>query len=441
MQTRWFVEVAIVSGIVSGALISVGGCKKPKPKASDTAENQRDARPQAPLSGSWHAVLTSPGGPLPFRLTIREQGSTIAAAIVNGPSTTAVDAKFDSSVGTLTLTFPVYDATIIATRQPDGRLLGEWKKTTPKGFAKLPFEATRGSGPRFSPLAAGDGAADQATPSVDGRWSVTFSDDDGDFPAVGEFVQAQEQVTGTFLTETGDYRFLEGSFERGVLRLSTFDGAHAFLFRAAAKDGVLRGTFTSRDTYQARFVAERARPGSAILANPLEEVRVTSADRKVRFSFLDGSGNVVSSDDARFAGKVVVIDVFGTWCPNCNDEAPLLARLHRDYRSRGLEIVGLAFEFTGKPDRDREMVARFAAEHKIEYPLLLAGVSDKAKAAVVLPDVSSIKSYPTTIFVGRDGRVAKIHSGFSGPATGDHYLALVAEFEQTIEALLAKAPR
>lgn len=175
-----------------------------------------------------------------------------------------------------------------------------------------------------------------------------------------------------------------------------------------------------------------------MLPDAFSEVKVVSKDGRVRYAFDDIAGNRVTSEDQRFAGKVVLIDVFGTWCPNCNDAAALLSRLAREHRAKGLEVVGLAYEFTGRPERDREMVRRFADKYSITYPLLLAGVSDKKKASATLPDLSSIRSYPTTIFIGRDGRARKIHAGFAGPGTGEHHTKLVREFESIIETLLAQ---
>ncbi|MEZ4363190.1 MAG: TlpA disulfide reductase family protein [Kofleriaceae bacterium] len=156
------------------------------------------------------------------------------------------------------------------------------------------------------------------------------------------------------------------------------------------------------------------------------------------FPSLDGG--VVTNEDTRFAGKVMIVELFGTWCPNCNDAAPLLAEWHQRYRARGLEIVGLAYEFTGDPARDTEMLRRHRDKYHLQFPLLLAGVSDKAEAGKTLPDLSAVKSYPTTIFLGRDGRVAKIHSGFAGPGTGRYYRDMVAELEGVLEGLLNLEP-
>ena len=187
-----------------------------------------------------------------------------------------------------------------------------------------------------------------------------------------------------------------------------------------------------------RRVSEDEEEGQALLPDAWTQVGLTGDSGDFHFEFPDLEGSPVSLQDSRFRGKVVLVNVFGSWCPNCNDEAPLLAEWHRRYRDAGLEIVGLAYEFTGEPERDREQVRRFAARYGIEYPLLLAGISDKTAAGATLPDLTAVLSYPTTLFIDRQGKVRRIHSGFTGPGTGDHYARLVAEFEGLIESLLAE---
>ena len=296
----------------------------------------------------------------------------------------------------------------------------------------------RPTSPRFAPQKT-PGGDRQAVPSVSGEWSAVFKDSQGTSPAQGELVQQGERVTGTFLTPTGDYRYLEGSYEDGVLRLSTFDGAHAFLFRAEAQaDGTLEGDFWSRGSYHATWKARRVAAGQPVLPDAWTQVGLTNREGRFGFHFPDLDGHDVASSDPRFAGKVVLVNVFGSWCPNCNDEAPLLADWYRRYHDRGLEIVGLAYEYTGDPARDAQFVRRYAARHGITYPLLLAGTSDKKAAAKTLPDLTAVLAFPTSIFLGRDGRVRKIYSGYAGPGTGEHHEELVAEWEKLLGGLLAE---
>ena len=404
-----------------------------------------DPPPAAPdLAGSWRAVLASPGGELPFQLEIDRAGDELVASVVNG-SERAPLSGVDVDGRQVTLRFDGYDSRIAARLSQDGRsMAGEWTKTAAGGaLTRLPFEAVRGDQRRFLERAESglDPGASEAPPEVGGVYSVVFTDEDGTEPARAELEQRGERVTGTFLTPTGDYRFLEGRYEDGLLRLSTYDGAHAFLFHARADvSGALSGDFWSRDTYHATWTAAPADPSETILPDAWEQVGLTNDDGRLRFSFPDLEGRRVSLADPRFDGKGVVVVIFGSWCPNCNDEAPLLAEWYRRYRDRGLEIVGLAYEYTGDPERDRRQVARYAERYGIEFPLLVAGVSDKQEAAATLPDLTAVLAYPTTIFVGRDGRVRKIHSGFAGPGTGAHHAELVAELEAAIEEILAEPP-
>ena len=391
----------------------------------------------ASVAGTWRAVLQSPGGELPFTLEIQDD---LSASIRNGDEVTPLSGVQQEG-GDILLEFSWYDSEITARLEDSNRMSGIWRKTVPDGNSTLPFTAVRGRTDRFrSPTDVGiePGAADLT--DISGSWSTVFTDEDGNETARGEFAQdSNGRVIGTFLTATGDYRFLEGSYESGVLRLSTFDGAHAFLFQAMAReDGTLAGDFWSRDSYHATWTAELLTGEETILPDAWEEVGLTNQEGRFSFTFPDLEGNPVSLTDERFQGKVVLVNIFGSWCPNCNDEAPFLAEWHQRYGPQGLEVVGLAYEFTGDPDRDRRVVKSFAERYGIDYPILLAGTSDKEDAAATLPDLTAVLAYPTTLFIGRDGKVEKIHSGFSGPGTGAHHERLITELEDTIESLLAE---
>jgi len=389
------------------------------------------------LEGSWRAVLLSPGGDLPFAMEITLDGGAFSGVVVNGTE----ESPFSSvrvEGDAITLEFDWYDSRIDARIEEDGSLSGRWQKTAADfGISALDFLAVRDGSQRFLPVTED---APDAPADLSGIWRAEFTDEDGSEPAQGEFRQAGDgRVLGTFLTPTGDYRFLEGSYESGLLRLSTFDGAHAFLFHAKADStGNLTGDFWSRDSYHATWTAVRDDGAEAILPDAWSLAGLTNDEGRFRFAFDDLDGKTMTHEDPRFAGKVVIANVFGSWCPNCNDKAPLLAEWYRTYRDQGLEIVGLAYEYSGDTERDRVYVRKFADRHGVEFPLLLAGTSDKQAAAETLPDLTAVIAFPTSIFIGRDGRVRRIHSGFSGPGTGAHYDELVAEFEALIEALLSE---
>jgi len=387
------------------------------------------AREPAIEAGVWRAWLDSPGGELPFGLELTPGDSVWTAHIVNGSERIEVD-HVEADGNRLTLRIAHYDATVEATRTSSKTLAGRWWKTGKLGaISELPFHAVHGETHRFTPI---EDAGEEG--SIAGRWAVRFADEED--PAVAEFEQGDgPEVTGTFLTTTGDYRYVAGSFEGGRLRLSVFDGAHAFLFDARLQDdGSLAGDFWSRESWHDTWTAER--DDMATLDSATEQVAWIGGILLSEVAYPDLSGALRSLDDPEFAGKARILEVFGTWCPNCNDATEYLTRLHERYRERGLSIVGLAFEMTGDFSRDAEQVRVYRNYHGIEYPILIAGTSDKAEASKAFPLIERVKSYPTTIFMDADGNVHTVYSGFSGPATGEAYTRLQALFESTIEELL-----
>jgi thiol-disulfide isomerase/thioredoxin len=417
-----FPSVFLLSAVA--VLASVAAC---------AADPEKDP-PAEDLLGNWRGVLASPGGELPFTLRLDHDGPRLRAVIVNGAGEAAIS-RVTRDGDDLVFRFDHYDSEIEA-KLEGGKLAGRFRRTIPSGDSVLVFTAVKDDLDRFKPVAR-RGAAGIA--DLTGTWAVEFVDESSREVAQGELVQQGETVTGTFLTPTGDYRYLAGNYQNGLLRLSVFDGSHAFLFEAAAQeDGSLAGDFWSRESYHAKWTARRTGAGEQVLPDAWAQVGLKNADGRFHFEFPDLEGKKISLADPRFRGKVVVVNLFGSWCPNCNDEAPLLSAWSHRFRDQGLEIVGLAFEYTGKPERDREQVRRYAARHAIDFPLLLAGTSDKTKAAAALPDLDRVAAFPTTIFVGRDGKVRKIHSGFAGPAAGRHHAELVAELESLIQQLLAE---
>ena len=385
--------------------------------------------------GPWRAWLDSPGGELPFQLVLGRDEETggLTGTLVNGPEGIAVT-SVGFEAGELTVEIEHYDSRIEARLTEAGRLDGRWtKRSGPATWAELPFHATAGAAPRFRST-EGEPAAGR----LGGRWAVDFSSSrDG---AVAIFEEGPgHTVTGTFLTTTGDYRFLEGTFAGSTLQLSCFDGAHAFLFRAELDaDGKLEGDFWSRDSWHEAWTA--VKDGGAQLPDAFTQTvwdeRVSLAD----LVFPDLDGRPRSLADRAFAGRAILVQVFGTWCPNCYDETEYLVELHRRYADRGLSIVGLAFELTGDFQRDARQVRAYQERHGIPYPILVAGTSDKGAATEALAALDRVRSYPTTIFLSGDGAVKAVHTGFSGPATGPAYDHLRTEFEGRIEELLAAEP-
>ncbi|HKJ18008.1 MAG TPA: TlpA disulfide reductase family protein, partial [Xanthomonadales bacterium] len=328
------------------------------------------------------------------------------------------------------LRFPAFNNAIELQR--DGDRLSGTLTLAKRGYEQqMPVTAAPDPGYRFSP---------DPEPEIDvtGRWEVVFTDDEGkESASVGEFDQQGGNLTGTFLTATGDYRFLEGEVDGRTLMLSTFDGAHAFVFTATLNDsGALEGDFWSGTRWHEDWVASRN--FEAALPDAFSLTYLKPGYETVEFTFPDLDGKPVSLDDPKFDEKVVLVTLSGTWCPNCADKADFMSGYYRENRERGMEVVNLLFEHTTEFDEAAQLGRALVEKHGIEYDVLIAGYSDKAVAAEALPMLNHVLAYPTTIFIDRSGAVRKIHTGFSGPGTGSYYLDFVREFNELMDELLAE---
>jgi peroxiredoxin len=394
---------------------------------------QTEAASNGVRLGVYRAVLTLPNGELPFGLELAKEGSDTVGYLINGKERLPLrEVKISGSH--LEIAMPGYENRLTAEASGD-QLSGEVFLDKLAGKNQhIPLKAQWGRTYRFFESAASDNA------DVSGRWAVNFVEDGKDRPevAVGEFSQSHDVVTGTFLTDTGDHRYLAGQVKGDELYLSTFDGAHAFLYKAkVAADGGLAGDYWSGLAYHEKWSGKRDEHAALPDAYALTAMRGSS--KQFDFSFPDLAGNTVTSKDAKFKGKVLIVALAGSWCPNCHDEAMFLSPLYKDYRDKGLEVVSLMFEHFGDFPHAAEATQRFRQHYDIQYTTLIAGISEKDDAAKKLPSLDRVYAFPTTIFIDRKGNVRKIHTGYSGPATGEHYTQFVAEVKATLDQLLAES--
>jgi len=384
-----------------------------------------------PPPGRYRAVLDSPGGELPFAIDLEQAGDGYRAYVVNGGERSAVDLVHVAGTR-LTLEWPVYGNRIEASFA-GGELAGVFTLARRGGtIDEMPFRARHGATHRFF------AEADPRPANFEGRWAVTFTRAGGaSEPAVAEFEQQGARVTGTFRAETGDARFLEGEARGNRLHLSTFFGGTPGLWLATlTPEGTLSGDRFSGKTGRASFSGRR--DAQAVLRDP-QQLTLLKDGERLDFTFSNLDGRPVSLSDPRYRGKVVVVSISGSWCPNCHDETAFLAPFYRENRHRGLEAIALMYEYS---DAFAEAVAaarRFKEKFGVEYELLVAGLSDKDAAGRTLPMLNHVYAYPTTLVIDRNGVVRRIHTGFDGPATGERYERHVREFSELIETLLAGA--
>ncbi len=376
----------------------------------------------APVAGPWRAVLDLAGGPLRFALEI-ERSNGLRGQLCNGTECQPVDVRV--RVDSVIIDIADYDATVTAVLRGDS-LTGAYYNVGNRGPRTIPFRAARG---RWT-----------ITPAPEkllGRWDANYFQDWGSSPRVFELRNGRAGLEGTIISNTGDYGHFSGMASADSFTLARFDGSFVYLLTGRLDGDTLRGIFHAGLRSQIPWKAVRS-TGAPHLKSPTE---VTTADTTTpfRFDFTDIDGRRVRNDDPRLKGKVVVVDIFGSWCPTCHYAAPELVKLYRRYRSRGLEVVGLAYEVTGDTAVDARLVRRYRDKFGITFPLLLAGTNDTEAAAATLPQLQGFTSFPTTVFLGRDGRVRRVHAGFYGPATGAQHTRLIRDFEEEIEKLLEES--
>lgn len=385
---------------------------------------QSDKRPQGAdisgplLEGRWRAVLNldeeiDPAAKLelPFNFDVVKTDAGYEVYFINGPEKIKSDDVLIER-DSLFIQMPYFNSEIKA-KINERRILGAWYNYDKGTNYQLPLYAVWGDSTRFF-LPTLDTVI-----QVEGNWEVLFMSDDksNKTDAIGSFRQNGSFVNGTFITPSGDYRYLEGIATDHELMLSCFDGAHAYLFVAGITNaGDLQG-----DAWYGKHSRETwlAFKNDTVML-PLEGYLSSAKTDVFHFNFPNLDGKMISDKDEQFKNKVVIVQIMGSWCPNCLDETRLLVDLYQKYHNRGLEIVALSFERSSDLTTSGPLLARYIKQLNVPYPVLLAGEADKQKASAVLPDLDELKAFPTTIFIDRQGKVRNVQTGFSGPATYEY---------------------
>ncbi|MEM6685298.1 MAG: TlpA disulfide reductase family protein [Bacteroidota bacterium] len=387
------------------------------------AQQKKEKETFSLKEGSWHVALkVQDEKELPFIFTTTETGIEIHNAAERIPITD-ITIKDDS----ITIQMDVYEGVLKGKFTDQTTIKGEFIKESLQRY--VPFTATHGETQRF-PKATGE-----ATTNISGNWETVFSPEStaDRYIAKGIFKQDGNTVTGTFRTTTGDYRYLEGTLNGGQLQLSTFDGAHAFLFTATVTDSTMVGEFQSGNHWKEPFTAKRNENYELPDAKTLTYLK--DGYDTFDFSFPDANGTMISLSDENMQGKVRIVQIMGTWCPNCLDESTYYSAYAQ--KNPEVQFIALAFEYAKTKEKAFNNIKRLQKRLHIPYPILLAqfGTSNKQKAQEKLPMLNHVLSYPTTIFIDKNGKVRRIHTGFNGPATGDKYTDFVNDFESFVSEL------
>jgi len=380
--------------------------------------------------GLWRGVFTVPENEIPFVFEVKgTSAEKTSVFLINGEDRFQLN-NITYRNDSVFIPIDLYDAVLkakLTENSLEGRLI---KLSAAKPDNGVPFKAEYGKLPRFPD------STEIPSASLAGTWDITIGSGESADKTVGIFDQKKSLLTGSILTTTGDYRFFEGAVHGKKFELSAFGGSTPYL---------LKGEFADDNTFTGEFVTPRKttrfegkRNAKAALPDAYTVSYLKEGYNSVAFSFPNLDGKKVSLSDPVYKGKVVIVTILGSWCPNCLDENKFLSGWYKENKKRGVEIIGLGFERKNDFESAKKSLTALKTRLGIEYEILFAGQSGTESASKALPQLNSISSFPTTIFIDKKGNVRKVHSGFSGPATGKFYEEFKAEFNTMIDQLVAE---
>lgn len=332
---------------------------------------------------------------------------------------------------TIVIKPPVFTSVIVAVLRNDS-LVGNYYPKGVDAGNPYKFYAVHGVVDRFPWY------TEKAAFDITGSWKVTENPGTPDSSVmVGEFKQTGDRVLGTFLSTTGDYRFLEGKVSGNRFFFSKVDGAQTFIFAADLKDQntMENGRFMANPKYKSSWKA--VRDDKFTLPGSEELVRVKKGFSTFDFAGINMNGERITSKDKNYEGKVIAVLAGGSWCPNCLDEARLFRELYSKYKNQGFEVVALNFE-DKTYETSKKKMERFISQTGANYTFLYVSARGREKRDSVLYPIEGKMAYPTGLFLDRKGKIRKVETGFSGPGTGVHYTKFVDETTKLIELLLSE---
>ncbi len=330
---------------------------------------------------------------------------------------------------TVILSFPDFDSELRVVISKKSVLNGYWINNNKGANYRIPFSAKLSKNSLKTETIS--------TINFTGKWETYFDPNSTEKEAaIGLFKQEGKKITGTVLTETGDYRFLEGVVDNNKFYLAAFDGTHAFMLTGKEKNGKIEGTFYSGKHYQTTFVSNRNENFKLRNADSITELK--KDETNFGFTLPDLNGNSFVYPNEQTKNKVVIIQIMGTWCPNCLDETNYYKKLYQSYHNQGLEIISIGYESAETFAEQANKIQTLKTRHNLDFTFLVGGKANKKLASEQFAMLNEIISFPTSIYIGRDGKVRRVHTGFSGPGTGEIYDEYVKKTNSLIEELLAE---
>jgi len=382
-------------------------------------------------TGRWLAKMQiTSDDVLPFEMIIDKDQSSYLIRVINAEENITLTKPKAIENDSLEVEFPYFRSLLRFKISDKSHITGRWYNLYKKNYS-IPFTAEASKENRFQHIVKNKSVTD-----FSGNWEVYFEPGTSEqYPAVGVFEKTDNTgIKGTFLTETGDYRFLSGNIKNDSLYLSCFDGSHAFLFKAKYNGDTLHGKFFSGKHWQSEWIGTKNETFE--LKSPEELTYVT--EKPLQFNLRTPNGETYVYPNKELQGKVVIIQIMGSWCPNCLDETQYFKKIYDKYHTSGLEIVAVGYETGDEFEQHAANIKRLISRLELPYTILVGGTAKKSLASEHFAALNEIISFPTSIYIARDGTIRRVHTGFNGPGTGEKYTEFMQQTNALIETLLAE---
>ncbi|MFI5153756.1 MAG: peroxiredoxin family protein [Chitinophagales bacterium] len=392
-----------------------------------------NANAQSPRPVNWLASIQRMDGKLIVFQMIQTQKNGRQIWYIKNAKERIPVAEWKQKGDSVYFTLPAFEVSFRAKKDGNEKMTGQFIKLTTGNTQYWPFAATANGNQRF------DSNLGKANKNISGKWDVTFTRVNGTTrKGLAIFNQDGNTITGTLLTPSADYRYLDGIVTGDSLKISSFDGDNIRLLEARIIDErtIAGGFFYNGYTGKESWVA--VKKDSIPPPEAIEPTRMREGQAKLDFRFPDIQGKWVSINDEKYKNKVVIIQLMGSWCANCLDETRFLVDYYKTNQAKGVEIIALTYEYSTDTIRSKTSIEKFQKLLGVPYPILLTGVTagDDQKAEKTLPQLTVIRSFPTTLILDREGKVREIKTNFYGPGSGEYYTKYKNEFYTTMDELI-----
>jgi thiol-disulfide isomerase/thioredoxin len=373
-------------------------------------------------AGPWRFVLKTTHADIPFLVDFKYKNQKLTGILHNGKESIPLD-EINYSKDSISIPLLSYEISLELTQQDKKAVVGNLIRHNKNPKVQTPVFGVYGPKERF------DVKLEKPAITLSGKWALVMEDEKSQkSPGIGNFTQLGNKLSGSILTPTGDYRYLEGYVSGSGFEAASFDGVYNYVLKGTLTNGVMEAALLSNSKTK---ITGHLDP-KAELPNAYKQTRI----KELKFIFPDLKGQSVSLNHPKFKNKPVVVQIFGSWCPNCVDEMNYLIPWYEKNHKRGVEIIALAFERSLSMEEATKQLIKVQKKMNIPYTLLQAGSTAEDKPVDKLSGLENFISFPTTIFLNKKHQVVKVHAGFSGPSTGEFYKKWQREFDQTINQLL-----